>query len=93
MGNLPLAAKYYGELLRSFQRVGNQNYYNIIVCRYRRGVSLKGMGKYEEARFEFERILSYDISRDVRKRLDKVFRKTRQRLDEIERNAQRTGRR
>jgi tetratricopeptide (TPR) repeat protein len=87
MGNLPLAAQYYGELLKSFQSTGNQNYYNIVLCRYRRGVSLHGMGKDEEARSEFETILSYEVSRDIKKRLDKIYKKTRQRLEEMDRRS------
>lgn len=89
MGNLPLAAEYYGELLESFLKLDRQNYYNVIFCRYRRGVSLFGMGRIEQAKADFESILSYDVSKEVRKRHDKTYEKTRDYLKRIEKQQSR----
>lgn len=75
-GNLILSAEYYGQLIDSYERAGDQNYYNLIFCRYRRGVCLAEMRRDEEARREFDTLLSYKISRDIKKRLKDVFNKT-----------------
>jgi len=88
-GNLLQAADYYGKLIESFLKVGNQNYYNLIFCRYRRGVCLYGLGRDEQARFELESILSYEASKEVRKRHKNTYEKTREYLEKLEGRARR----
>lgn len=87
MGNLPQAAEYYGDLMNSFLETGDQNYYNVIFCRYRRGVCFFGMGQHQRAKGEFETILSYEISREVKNRLKNIYKKTREYLDRIEKES------
>ena len=87
MGNLMLASKYYGQLVDSFLNTGHQNYFNLILCRYRRGLCLYGMGKEVEARYEFETILSYDASREIRKRHQGIYGKTKEYLEKIEKSS------
>ena len=85
-GELNLAAEYYDNLIDSFIKAGNQNYYNLIFCRYRRGVCLFKMKKYKEAKMELETLLSYDVSRDVKKRHKKTYENTRDYLKKIDKN-------
>jgi len=89
MGNLPLAASYYGELAESYLREGKQNNYNLIFCHYRLGVCLYGTGKYDKAKAEFDKILSYEVSRKIRKRHEKTYDKTREYLSKIEKRKKR----
>lgn len=89
MGNLSQAAEYYGELLESFLKLDQQNYYNVIFCRYRRGVCLFGMGRIQQSKADFESILSYDVSREVKKRHKETFEKTREYLKKIEKRQSR----
>jgi tetratricopeptide (TPR) repeat protein len=82
-GDLRRAAEYYWLLIESLERAGGQNYYNLIYCRYRRGFSLYGLQKYEEAQKEFQTILSYKPSKAVRDRHRKTFQKTNEYLEKI----------
>jgi tetratricopeptide (TPR) repeat protein len=88
MGNLHKADEYYSLLLRSLMQAGKQNYYNLIFCRYRKGVSLFGMGRYDEARYEFETLLSYEVSREIAKRHKETFKKSHEYLEKLKK---RTG--
>ncbi|MEE8417416.1 MAG: tetratricopeptide repeat protein, partial [candidate division Zixibacteria bacterium] len=87
MGNLRNAEKYYGELIESLRQAGDQNYYNLIFCRYRLGVCLFGMGKHELAKHEFEGLMSYKVSREVAGRLKKVYKKTGENLEKLEKRS------
>ncbi len=87
MGNLRNAEKYYGELIESLRQTGDQNYYNLIFCRYRKGVCLFGMGKDELAKNEFEGLLSYKVSGEVDKRLKKIYKKTRGYIKKLEKRS------
>jgi len=87
MGNLAMAAEYYRDLVDSYLRAGNQNYFNLILCRYRRGICLYGLGKMAEARREFETLLSYNASGEIRKRHKNTYEKTREYLKKIEKGA------
>jgi tetratricopeptide (TPR) repeat protein len=84
MGNLRYAEKYYNELIKSLQQTGEQNYYNLIVCRYRRGVCLFGMGKHEAAKREFEMVMSYNVSGEVAGRHKKTYKKAREYIEKLE---------
>jgi tetratricopeptide (TPR) repeat protein len=83
-GNLREAGKYYSELLTSLNAAGNQNYYNLIFCRYRKGVCLYMMKDYRGAKEQFDTLLSYKISKEVRKRHKKTLEKTREYLKKTE---------
>lgn len=83
-GNLKKAQNYYSELLESLISFGGQNYYNLIFCRYRKGVCLYETQKIEEAKTEFETILSYDASKKIRKKHKKTYKKTKEYLKKIE---------
>ena len=82
-GDLRNAAENYGMLINSLERAGDQNYYNLIYCRYRRGFCLYGLKKYKEAELEFRAILSYKPSREIRDRHGKTFQKTKEYLEKI----------
>jgi tetratricopeptide (TPR) repeat protein len=87
MGNLRYAEKRYSELIESLQQAGEQNYYNLIFCRYRRGVCLYGMARHEPARREFEELMSYDVSEEVAGRHKKTYKKTREYIDKLEKRS------
>jgi len=82
-GDLRNAAENYGLLINSLDRVGGQNYYNLIYCRYRRGFCLYGMKKYKEAEQEFRTLLSYKPSKEIQERHIKTFQKAREYLEKI----------
>jgi tetratricopeptide (TPR) repeat protein len=83
-GRLDEAERYYAELLKSLNAAGKQNNYNLIFCRYRRGVCLYMMRDYRGAKEEFETLLSYKISKKVKKRHKKTLEKTREYLGKTE---------
>lgn len=83
MGNLPKAEEIYSKLIESLIRTGNQNYYNLIFCRYRKGVCLFGMGRNNEARDEFENLLFYDVSKEIAKRHKETFEKAKYYLERL----------
>jgi Tfp pilus assembly protein PilF len=88
MGNLSTTQEYYSKLRESLMRAGDQNYYNIIFCRYRKGVCLFGMGKNDDARYEFETLLSYDVSKEIAERHKETFEKARFYLDRLKNRAE-----
>jgi tetratricopeptide (TPR) repeat protein len=79
-GSLKKASDAYGELIESLVRAGNQNYYNLIFCRFRKGICQYAMGNYKAAEAEFNTLLSYNPSKDVREKHKKIFEKTREYL-------------
>lgn len=83
-GNLSQAAKHFKMLIDSFIATGNQNYYNLIFCRYRLGVCKFKLGQADKAKAEFKVLLSYDVSREVEKRHKKTYKKARQYLKKID---------
>jgi tetratricopeptide (TPR) repeat protein len=82
-GNLRKSAQIYGELIESLERAGNQNGYNLIYLHYRKGVCYFGMGNNKAAEKEFNTILSYNPSKEIRKRHEDTFKKSREYLDRI----------
>ncbi|UCE67183.1 MAG: hypothetical protein JSU85_04000 [Candidatus Zixiibacteriota bacterium] len=84
-GRLKKAESFYGELAESFDRQEKQNYYNLVFCRYRRGICLFLMKKYEDARLEFDTLLSYDVPKKTRDRHKKTYEKTKEYLEKIDR--------
>ncbi|UCC81089.1 MAG: hypothetical protein JSW64_06950 [Candidatus Zixiibacteriota bacterium] len=83
-GGLNKAANYYGELIESLNRLESQNYYGLVFCRYRKGVCLYLLRRYEDAEEEFKTLISYNVSKEVRDRHKKTFEKTREYLEKIE---------
>jgi len=84
MGDYNKTIRYYDELYSSFIRTGNQNNYNLIYCRFRKGTSLYSLRRYPEARTEFEAILSYELSPEIRKRLTNMLAKSKEFLKKME---------
>jgi tetratricopeptide (TPR) repeat protein len=82
-GDLKNAAENYGKLIKSLERAGEQNYYNLIYCRYRRGYCLYSMKKYKEAEQEFNAILSYKPSKEIRNRHNKTYQRANEYLEKI----------
>jgi tetratricopeptide (TPR) repeat protein len=87
MGNLSFTERYYGELIESLLQAGEQNYYNLIFCRYRRGVCLFGMGRYGPAKREFEELMSYNVSEEVARRQKKTYKKTREYIEKLQKRS------
>ena len=83
-GNLRKAAENYARLIESLERAEDQNYYNLIFCRYRRGVCLFGLQKYNEAEQEFKTLQSYMTSDKIKERHKKTLLKTKEYLVKIE---------
>jgi tetratricopeptide (TPR) repeat protein len=83
-GNLRKAIEDYGMLTESLSKAGNQNYYNLIFCRYRRGNAYYTLKNYNAAEAEFKILLSYDPSQAVRTRHKKTYDKTAETLRKIE---------
>jgi tetratricopeptide (TPR) repeat protein len=83
-GNLKNASDYYGQIIQSLEQVGNQNYYNLIFCRYRKGVCDYGLREYASARVQFDAILAYNPSKAIRERHKKINERTKDYLDKIE---------
>jgi tetratricopeptide (TPR) repeat protein len=83
-GDYNRTIQYYDELLESLKRAGNQNCYNLIFCNYRKGTGLYSQKKYPEARKEFESILSYDLSPEIKKRHEETIKKTKDYLKKME---------
>lgn len=83
-GNLRRAAEQYGELIASLERVGSQNYYNVIYCRYRRAHCLYNLGNHKAAKEEFEKILTYNPPKEIRRKHEKTYQKTKEYLANIE---------
>ena len=82
-GNLRKAIEDYGLLIESLTRAGNQNYYNLIFCRYRRGNAYLILKNYNAAKAEFNILLSYDAPQSVRARHKKTYEKTAEFLNKI----------
>jgi tetratricopeptide (TPR) repeat protein len=83
-GQLRKAEIYYGELIQSLNQLENHNYYNLVFCHYRRGVSLYMIRRFEEAGKEFNTLLSYNVSKKTRDRHKKTYEKTEEYLEKIE---------
>lgn len=83
-GNLPEAENYYGRLIESLNRQRGRNYFNLIFCRFRRGVSYYMKKDYKRATEDFEILLSYNMSKEVRKRQKKVLNRSRDYLKHAE---------
>jgi tetratricopeptide (TPR) repeat protein len=82
-GNLKKAAEYYKVLIESLDKAGNQNYFNLIFCRYRLGICYYGLQDFKSAKTEFETLLSYNPSAEIRDRHKKTFNKARDYLAKI----------
>jgi tetratricopeptide (TPR) repeat protein len=82
-GNLGKAAQYYGMLIQSLERAGNQNYYNLIYCRYRKGVCEYDMRHYTPAKAEFDALLAYNPPKDIRERHSKTYLRAKDYLKKI----------
>jgi tetratricopeptide (TPR) repeat protein len=83
-GDLVNAGRYYGRLIDSLNREGGGNKYNLIFCRYRRGVSFYNRKEYERAKEDFEILLSYDVSKAIRSRHKMTYEKARDYLKHAE---------
>jgi tetratricopeptide (TPR) repeat protein len=81
--NLKKAAENYGLLVESLERAGNQNFYNMIYCRYRKGVCCYGLENYVKASDEFQKLLSYNPPPKIRDRQEKTFLKAKDYLNKI----------
>jgi tetratricopeptide (TPR) repeat protein len=77
------AIEDYGLLTESLTRAGEQNYYNLIFCRYRRGNAYYILKNYNAAEAEFRILLSYDPPISVRIRHKKTYEKTEEALEKI----------
>jgi tetratricopeptide (TPR) repeat protein len=82
-GNLKKASDYYGQIVESLEKAGNQNGYNLIYCRYRKGVCDYNLKDYVSAKAQFDAILAYDPPKAIRERHKKTFDHTRDYLDKI----------
>jgi tetratricopeptide (TPR) repeat protein len=82
-GNLKKASDYYGEIVQSLEQVGNQNYYNLIFCRFRKGVCDYGLRDFASAKVQFDAILAYNPSKAIRDRHKKTYERTKDYLDKI----------
>jgi tetratricopeptide (TPR) repeat protein len=82
-GNLKKASDCYGQLIESLEKLGNQNYYNLIYCRYRKGICDYGMRDFKSAKADFDAILAYDCSKAIKDRHKKTFQRTIEYLDKI----------
>ena len=82
-GDLKRAAENYNLLIESLERAGNQNYYNLIFCRYRKGFCLYGLRRYGDAEREFLALLAYAPSKTIKGRLKKTYQKTEEYLERI----------
>lgn len=83
-GNLLEVENYYGKLIDSLNRQGGRNKFNLIFCRFRRGVSYYLRKDYKRAEEDFEILLSYKISKKVRERQKKILEKSRDYLKHAE---------
>jgi hypothetical protein len=83
-GRLREAETNYTELLNSLMAAGNQNNYNLIFCRYRRGVCRYMRKDYPGAEDDFRTLLSYKVSKEIKERHKKTLKKTREYLEKIE---------
>lgn len=82
-GNIRKAIEDYGLLAESLMKAGDQNYYNLIYCRYRRGTAYYALHNYNAAEAEFRILLSYDPPKTVRVRHKKTYDKTAEALEKI----------
>lgn len=82
-GNIRKAIEDYGLLTESLARAGDQNDYNLIFCRYRRGTAYYALKNYNAAEAEFRILLSYDPPKSVRARHKKTYEKTAEALEKI----------
>jgi tetratricopeptide (TPR) repeat protein len=82
-GNLKKASDYYGQIVQSLEQVGNQNYYNLIFCRFRKGVCDYGLRDFASAKVQFEAILAYNPSKAIRERHKKTYERTKDYLEKI----------
>ncbi|HBC47172.1 MAG TPA: hypothetical protein DEO84_09410 [candidate division Zixibacteria bacterium] len=82
-GNLKKSSDYYGQLIESLERAGNQNDYNLIYCRYRKGVADYGMRDFKAAKAEFEAILAYNPPKEIRERHKKTYQRSREYIEKI----------
>lgn len=82
-GNLRKAGQYYGMLIQSLESAGNQNDYNLIYCRYRKGVCDYDMRNYSSAKSEFDALLAYDPPKSIRERHSKTYLRAKDYLKKI----------
>jgi len=92
-GNLRKAAENYRLLADALERAGNQNYYNLIYCRYRMGVCYYSLKNYPAAKDEFKALLAYNPSKEIRERHKKTYIRTREYLDLIQTAVEKTAER
>jgi len=83
-GNLRMAEENYTKLINSLNQKGNQNNYNLIFCHYRRGVARFHRGRYDEAYDDFIKIGLFDVSKKVRDRHKKTYKRKEEYLAKIE---------
>ena len=67
-GKYAAALKYFGEIISSLESDSTQNYFNLIECRYHRGKIFQSVKDTSAARSEFEKLLSYPVAEEVKKR-------------------------
>jgi tetratricopeptide (TPR) repeat protein len=82
-GNLRKAEESYGMLIRSLEQVGNQNFFNLIYCRYRKGVCEYDLHDYKSAKFEFDALMAYDPPKSVRERHSQTYLRAKDYLKKI----------
>ncbi|MCK4857617.1 MAG: hypothetical protein KAT58_06600 [candidate division Zixibacteria bacterium] len=83
-GKLHAAADCFGELIEAVADDPEQNYFNLIECRWHRGVIFRRVGQRQKALEELDLLLNYPLSDDVAKRQQEKINKARKLKDELE---------
>ena len=67
-GRMHEAVNYFGEIVTSLESDSTQNYFNLIECRYHRGKIFLSVNDSTAARQEFQILLGYPASSEIRDR-------------------------
>jgi tetratricopeptide (TPR) repeat protein len=82
---LPEALAAFGRILTMIEEQPGQNNFNTIECRFHRAVIFNRLGQKDNAMIELQKLLSYPVSDEVRKRQGDKIAEAREMLKKLQR--------
>ena len=83
-GKFAAALGYFGEIITSLESDSTRNYFNLIECRYHRGMIFQSVNDTPAALAEFKQLLSYPFVNAIGQRQQTSIRKARRFVNDIE---------
>ncbi|MGB5107063.1 MAG: hypothetical protein WBP29_07380 [Candidatus Zixiibacteriota bacterium] len=82
-GHFHEAVQYFGDIITSLESDTSQNYFNLIECRFHRGKIFLSVNDSAAAKREFELLVKYPVSGEVRKRQKDKLHEARDELNRM----------